>query len=131
VPIGASLALGLILLAMAAAFFRAVEISAYAETQGQVIRLDSHGETRAPIVSYRAPGYGEMVVTGTLYINPPRYAVGDRITVWYSPKDPTRGVIADPLDVWIVPGGLGVGGIAFGAIALLVHFSSKSTRRSS
>ena len=71
---------------------------------------DSSGSVRAPVVRYSSPG-GAYDVLGSLPAARSIYPTGKEVSVLYLPNDPHNAVIADLVQLFLIPtvvGGLGL-----------------------
>ncbi len=87
---------------------------------GEVIELSREGDMYAPVVRFRLPG-GELQTLKDLGSGAPEFAIGDRVTILYTPQNPSNFHIATFERLWLSPiivtlfGGFWLlfGGIAF------------------
>ncbi len=86
---------------------------------GEVIEIRRQGSMYAPVVRFRLPGGDTQEVTD-LATGAPDFAVGDRVTVLYTPQDPTDFHIDTFERLWlsaIIVTGFGCFWLLFGLIA--------------
>jgi hypothetical protein len=84
----------------------------------QVSTYDSEGGTTyLPVFRYRWLGV-QYVEGADFSSNPPRYEIGEEVTLWVNPDDPAEFVPDRFVDLWLMP--LIFGGV--GAILLVIAF---------
>lgn len=86
---------------------------------GEVIELVREGDMYAPVVRFRLPG-GELQTVKDLGSGAPEFAVGDRVTILYTPGRPDIFHIATFERLWLSPILLTLFGgfwLLFGAVA--------------
>ncbi len=125
---------GAILLAVAAFFFVRTRrfLATALTTNGTVVafmhgRRSKGGITYRPQVAFTTSEGVDSVFTDQLGSNPPRFQVGQEVSVRYDPKDPRNARLAGRFGLWLVPmllGGLGLTFLGVGiALALFVDLN--------
>lgn len=90
-------------------------------TEGEVVEMTySDKGGGSPTVSFVTESGESVTQNPGMYTNPPEYAVGDPVTLWYDPENPKDMVIGGA-DTWVVPLITGIfflvfGGIGFGGL---------------
>lgn len=86
-------------------------LSVAKQADGQVIRMvQNHRGSVAPVVEFQIDGERHEFQTW-LSTSPPRFSVGDKVTVMYDPRNSKSVSIASFVDLWLFPlifGGIGV-----------------------
>lgn len=95
-------------------------------TQGTVVRLverrgHKNGRSYSPVVKFTTQT-GHFQFTETLGTNPAGYDVGDRVEVLYHWQDHKRARIASAFRLYFLPGLLGLLGIIFTSVGVLLFF---------
>ena len=73
------------------------------ETEGTVIRMVATGNRgSSPVVRYEVDGKS-FELQSSVSSSPPRYAVGDKVTVLYHADEPHKGTIRSFMDQWLFP----------------------------
>lgn len=75
-----------------------------------------------PMLKYHTPS-GEYTLTSQVSWGKPHYANGTEMPVVYDPRKPENGEIADFLNLWMLPIGLGFGGVMVLALAAVYAFA--------
>ncbi|HMP03940.1 MAG TPA: DUF3592 domain-containing protein [Gemmatales bacterium] len=96
--------------------------------QSGTLRHRRSGSGLAPEVEYQVNGTRHRFLSH-LSTSPPRYGVGDAVTVLYAPDQPEAGQIEGFLENWLIPLlASGLGGI-FVLIGMAILIRSMRTRR--
>ncbi len=100
-----------------------------ARAEGTVIELvekrdGNSGATFAPVYTFRDAQGGDHNIHSNVSTYPPRYKVGETVTVLYRPEKPDDAAIDGFFDLWLMPLILGI----FGAVQLIVGLVILATR---
>jgi hypothetical protein len=121
------LIIAFVLLVMTQRFVRAA-----LRTQGTVVALAErrgrkNGRTYSPVVSY-ATQTGQFQFTDSMGRRPAGYSVGDRVEVLYHWQDHGRARLASPFRLYFVPGLVGLLGLLFTLIGMILFFAANAGR---
>jgi hypothetical protein len=89
-----------------------------------------HGVPQRPRIEFTTPDAVTRTLVSGIKTWPPRYARGDRVTVFYDPKRPAHAYPDSGFDLWFVPilvGGLGAAFMIPALVLFLLAF--RFTRR--
>ncbi len=95
-------------------------------TTGTVIELVG-SKSKAPVVEFETAAGDRQTYASQVYSSPPAYNIGEKVTLWYDPKNP-REVVLSGLSRWLVPMIMGLFFVIFGGIGyggLLYHHLKK------
>lgn len=82
------------------------------------------GRTYAPVVTFETQG--EVVrFTDPLYTSPRGYDVGQQVEVLYHWQDHTRARLASPFRLYFVPALLGLLGLIFASVGIIVYMTAR------
>jgi hypothetical protein len=101
-------------------------------TQGTVVgfvqrRSGKGGRTYSPVVTF-ATQTGQHQFTDPVSSSPAGYTVGDRVEVLYHWQDHGRARLASPFRLYFVPGLLGLLGLIFTSVGVVVFFALSASR---
>jgi hypothetical protein len=112
---------GLILAGGLALGYGSFRLVLYGESApGVVTEISREGDMYAPVFRFRLPTNGEVREVKALGSGAPRFAVGDPVTVLYSPTDSDDFAIDDFEELWlsaVMVTGFGCFWLMFGAVA--------------
>ena len=134
-------AVGLVLCAVAWLLHHntATFIASAGRTQGEVMRLlhvesskRNESGTWKPLVRFKAPG-GEIIeFTPSSSSNPPAYDVGEKVDVFFDPRNPQDAMLNGFFSLWggaVITGGIGLVFLLVAVAMLFLPALAPATRR--
>lgn len=84
------------------------------------IATAQHTPTYAPVVQFTTASGEPKRFTSNVATNPPRFSIGQRVSVAYDPANPSHATIDSFFDNWMFPLILAGGGLPFFLIGLMM-----------
>src|SRR5262249_33106589 len=101
------------------------QIDGYRHAEGTVVAQAAKGRGFSPVVVFATPGGARVRYTPGLSTNPPRYTIGERLPVIYSPSDPSHAAIDEFWELWFAPLFPTSFGVLVGSIGLGLLIASR------
>lgn len=91
------------------------------------LRHYADGNSYCPVIRFNARHGGTYTHYSDVCSWPPSFEVGQKVTIYYDPADPTRSQLDDLMGVWFIPALMSFMGLIFGGVGFFLLFPNVIT----